>query len=230
MIKVVLVDDHELVRSGLQQLLETDGNIQVIGEAGCGVDGVQVVRNLKPDVVVLDVNLPDISGLEVTHRLVSQNQSVKIMVVSAVSHDLFPFKLLDAGALSYLTKNATREELIQALKITYAGKSFICQTVANRLIFSQMGHRSYKKHFSDLSDREMEVMLMVIRGIEVKKIAKKLRLSSKTVHTYRSRIFQKLNVDSDMSLLLLAIKQGIVILDEMETSGPAGVLRLKPVL
>ncbi len=215
MIKVVLIDDHELVRSGLRQLLETEGNIQVIGEAGSGVDGVQVVRSLKPDVVVLDVNLPDISGLEVTHRLLTQDSSMKIAVVSAVSHDLFPFKLLDAGALSYLTKNATRDEFVQALKTTHAGKSFIYPAVANRLIFSKIGVRSYKKHFSDLSDREMEVMLMVIRGVEVKKIAQKLHLSNKTVHSYRSRIFQKLNVDSDMSLLLLAIKHGVVTLDEM---------------
>lgn len=216
MIKVVLIDDHELVRSGFRQMLETDGNIEVIGETSTGIEGVQIVRNTKPDVVVLDVNLPDISGLEVTHRLLSHDQSVKIIVVSAVSHDLFPFKLLDAGALSYLTKNATREEFIHALKATYSGKPYICQTVANRLIFSQMKHRSYKKHFSDLSDREMEVMLMVIQGIEVKKIAQKLHLSSKTVHSYRSRIFQKLNVDSDMNLLLIAIKQGVIILDEIE--------------
>lgn len=216
MINVVLIEDHELVRSGLKQMLETDASIRVVGETGTGVEGVQLVRHLKPDVVLLDVNLPDISGLEVTHRLLSHKEPIKIMVVSAASHDLYPFKLLDAGALSYVTKNASKEELIQALKMTYTGQSFVSQKVANRMIFSKVGPQSHKKHFSDLSDREMEVMMMVIHHIKVKKIAEKLHLSSKTVHSYRDRIFQKLHVDSDMSLMLLAIKEGIVKLDEMD--------------
>lgn len=216
MIKVVLIDDHELVRSGLKQMLETDASIQVIGEASMGMEGVQLVHHLKPDVVVLDVNLPDISGLEVTHRLLSHQEPIKILVVSAVSQDLFPFKLLDAGALSYITKNASREEFIQAVKTTYINQSFISQKVANRMIFSQVGPRSQKKGFSDLSDRELEVMKMVIHRDKVKKIAEKLHLSTKTVHSYRDRIFQKLHVDSDMGLMLLAIKEGIVTLDEIE--------------
>lgn len=216
MIKVVLIDDHELVRSGLRQMLEADSTIQVIGETGTGAEGVQLVRSIKPDVVILDVNLPDISGLEVTNRLLAYQDSAKVLIVSAVNNDLFPFKLLEAGALGYLTKNASAEELLKALKSVYAGQRYISPAIANRLVFSKLNSQAKRGDFSELSDRETEVMMMVIHGFEVKKIAQKLHLSSKTVHSYRSRIFQKLNVKSDMGLMLVAIKQGIVSLDEAE--------------
>lgn len=218
MIKTVLIDDHELVRTGLRHMLKTDADIQVIGEAATGIEGIQVVRKLKPDVIVLDINLPDISGLEVTNRLLGREdeEPVKILVVSGMNYDLYAFKLLEAGALSYLTKNASSKELIQALKSTYAGQRFISPVVTAHLAFSEIGICSQKKNFLDLSDRELEVMMMVIRGVEVKEIGKKLNLSSKTVHTYRGRIFKKLHVDSDASLVILAIKEGIVTLDEME--------------
>lgn len=217
MIKVVLIDDHDLVRSGLRQMLETDSGIEVVGEAGTGAEGIQLVRTLKPikpDVVVLDVNLPDITGLEVTHRLLSHQEDIKILIVSGITNDLLPFKLLDAGALSYLTKNASREELIHALKTTYAGQRFVTPAVASRLVFSKLDAK--KGGFSDLTDRETEVMMMIIRSIDVKKIAEKLHLSTKTVHSYRNRIFQKLNVKNDMGLMLLSIKEGIVALEETE--------------
>ena len=125
MIKVVLIEDHKLVRSGLKQMLETDASIRVVGEANTGVDGIQSVISLKPDVVILDINLPDISGLEVTHRLLSQQKSIKIMVISGVGHDIYPLKLLDAGVLSYLTKESSKEELIQA-RNNYLRRTKLC--------------------------------------------------------------------------------------------------------
>lgn len=214
MIKVVVVDDHDLVRSGMRQMLQTDPGIQVIGEAGSGNEGIQLIRSLKPDVIILDVNLPDISGLEVTRRLLSYPEPVKILVVSSVTNDLFPFKLLDEGALSYLTKNASQEELLNAVKDTFAGKRVVSPTIANRLIFSKLGTK--KGDFSDLSAREAEVMRMVIHNVKPKEIAQKLHLSSKTVHSYRTRIFQKLHVKNDMGLLLLAIRRGVVGLDDAD--------------
>lgn len=216
MIKVVLIDDHDLVRSGLRQMLETDSTVKVVGEAGTGAEGIQLVRSLAPDVVILDIKLPDISGLEVTNRLLSYQTSTKILIVSAVTSDLFPFKLLEAGAQGYLTKNASAEELLRALKSVHAGQRYVSPAIANRLVFSKLNAHSKQGDFSELSDRETEVMMMVINGFEVKKIAQKLHLSSKTVHSYRSRIFQKLQVKSDMGLMLAAIKQGIVSLDETE--------------
>ncbi len=212
MIKIVLIDDHELVRSGLRNMLEADTSIKVVGETGAGAEGVQIVQNLKPDVVSLDIQLPDISGLEVTHKLLSHDRGIKILIISAVSHDLFPFRLLEAGALGYLTKNAPQHELIQAVKLVYAGQRFVSPAIAQKLVVSKLKPQA-TNHFSDLSDREMEVMSMVIRGFSVKKIAQKLHVSTSTVHSYRSRIFQKLNIKNDMGLMLLAIKEGIVTLD-----------------
>lgn len=216
MIQVVLIDDHELVRSGLKEMLEKDASIRVIGEADNGVEGIRLVRSLKPDVVILDVNLPDISGLEVTRRLLSSSQSVKILVVSAVTDDLFPFKLLDEGASSYLTKNASRTEFFKAVKDTYAGKRVITPAVAQRFFFSKIGTK--KGSFSDLSPRETEVMRMVIHNVRTKEIAEKLHVKPHTVYSYRSRIFQKLRVKNAMDLQLLAIRQGVVGLHEADPS------------
>ena len=213
MIKVVLIDDHFLVRAGFRQMIEAEQTIQVIGEAGTGAEGIQLVRASKPDAVVLDVKLPDISGLEVTHKLLSHDPHLKILIVSALTNDLFPFRLLEAGALGYLTKNASQEELVRAIKTISNNQRYISPEIAQQLALAKLAPNA-PGDFSDLSDRETEVMFMVIRGIEVKEIAKKLHLSSKTVHSYRSRIFEKLHVKNDTALTLLAIKNGIVTIEE----------------
>ncbi|MBS0350405.1 MAG: response regulator [Proteobacteria bacterium] len=217
MINLVLIEDHELVRSGFRQILETDANIQVVGESGSGVEGIQLVRTLKPDIVLLDVYLPDISGLEVTRRLLAREKSIKIMIVSGAGHDSFPFKLLDAGALSYLTKNTPQEEFIRAVKATYAGKSYISQTVSSHIVLSQLGFRSQKKH-PNLSNRQLEVLLMLMRDIPVEEIAQKLHMSIKTVHSNRYRMWEKFNVKSDIGVMTIAIKKGIVTLVDIEQS------------
>lgn len=214
MIKLVLIDDHFLVRAGFRQMIEVEKNLQVVGEAGTGLEGVQLVRTVKPDVVVLDIKLPDISGLEVTHKLLSHAPSPKILIVSAMINDLFPFRILEAGAHGYLTKNASQEELIQAIKAVYTNHRFISTEVAHKLALARLT-TNLPVNFSSLSDRETEVMLMVIHRIPVKEIAEKLHLSAKTVHSYRSRIFEKLHVKNDTALTLLAIKHGIVAMEEV---------------
>lgn len=213
MIRVVLIDDHFLVRSGFRQIIEAEKSIQVVGEAGTGLEGIQLVRAVKPDVVVLDIKLPDISGLEVTRKLLLHEPCPKILIVSALDNDSFPLRLLEAGAQGYLTKNGTQEELVHAIKTVYNDQRFISPEIAQQLALSKLSPNA-PGEFANLSDRETEVMLMVIRGCEVKDIAKKLHLSVKTVHSYRSRIFEKLNVKNDTTLTLLAIKQGILNIDE----------------
>lgn len=215
MIKVVLIDDHFLVRAGFRQMIEMDNDIKVVGEAGAGIEGVQLVRNVKPDIVLLDIKLPDISGLEVTHKILSHEPAPKILIVSAMINDLFPFRILEAGAHGYLTKNATQAELINAIKTVFSNQRYISAEVAHKLALARLT-ANMPVNFSSLSDRETEVMLMVIRQIPVKEIARKLHLSAKTVHSYRSRIFEKLHVKNDTSLTLLAIKQGIVGIEEVE--------------
>lgn len=213
MIKVILIDDHFLVRTGFRQMIEVENSIKVIGEAGTGLEGIQLVRNSNPDVVILDIKLPDISGLEVTNKLLAHETHPKILVVSAMMNDLFPFRLLEAGAHGFLTKNASQEELVRAIKLVYNNQRFISPEIAQQLALVKITPNALG-NFSQLSDRETEVMFMVVRGFEVKDIAKQLHVSTKTVHSYRSRIFEKLNVKSDTALTLLAIKQGIVTIEE----------------
>lgn len=213
MIKVILIDDHFLVRTGFRQMIEVENSIKVIGEAGTGLEGIQLVRNSNPDVVILDIKLPDISGLEVTNKLLAHETHPKILVVSAMMNDLFPFRLLEAGAHGFLTKNASQEELVRAIKSVYNNQRFISPEIAQQLALVKITPNALG-NFSQLSDRETEVMFMVVRGFEVKDIAKQLHVSTKTVHSYRSRIFEKLSVKSDTALTLLAIKQGIVTIEE----------------
>ncbi|MBS0351203.1 MAG: response regulator [Proteobacteria bacterium] len=215
MIKVVLVDDHFLVRAGFKQMIETDSNMQIVGEAGTGLEGLDMIKTIRPDVVVLDIKLPDISGLEVTNKLLAREAPPKILVVSAMSNDLFPFRILEAGAHGYLTKNASQQELIDAIKKVHENKRFISQEVAQHLALVRLDP-NYVSDFNSLSDRETEVMMMVIHRVPIKEIAKKLHLSSKTVHSYRSRIFEKLRVKSDTALTLAAIKEGIVAIEELD--------------
>ena len=213
MIKVVLIDEHALVRAGFRQMVEIENDIQIIGEAGTGTEGIQLVRDVHSDIVILDIKLPDISGLEVTRQLLTQQMGIKILIVSAINNDSFILRLLDAGARGYLTKNVGRDELVRAIKAVYSGQRFISPEIAYRLALTKLAPDS-ARDFSMLSDRETEVMYMVIRGFGVKVIAKKLNVNAKTVHSYRSRIFEKLQIKSATALTLLAIKQGVISLEE----------------
>ncbi len=215
MIKVLLIDDHSLVRSGIRQMLEDIPEINIIGEAQNGFEGIQLTRELKPNVVILDFKLPDITGLEATSRLVRNDPEIKVLVVTAAINDLFPFRILEAGACGYLTKSCSKEELVNAIKTVYNGQHIISPEIARRLAFAKIDNRLLAE-FDRLTDREMEVMIMMIRGVEVNEIALRLFLSIKTVHSYRSRIFEKLNLENEVALTFYAIKKGLITLEDTE--------------
>ena len=214
MITVILIDDHTIVRSGIRQMLEDVKGIQVIGEAGTGNEGVQLVRELHPQIVVLDFKLPDITGLEVTNRLLRMDPHLKILVVSSAINDLFPFRILEAGAHGYLIKDASKEELVRAVKAVSSGQRVISPSIASRLALAKIDERKSSSTFNELSDREMEVLMMVIRGAMVNEIASRLFLSPKTIQSYRSRLFEKLKVENNVALTLLAIREGLITIDE----------------
>ena len=213
MIKAILVEDHELVRAGIREMLEGAKGIQIVEEAATGNEGINLVRDLHPNVVVLDFRLPDITGLEVTSKMLRIDSELKILIVTSATNDLVPFRLLEAGAQGYLTKDATKDELIRSIKAVNAGQRIISPEIASRLALSKINFKT-NAAFNSLSDREMEVMMMVIKGVLVKDIADKLYLSPKTVHSYRSRIFDKLNVKNDVALTILALRHGIISIDE----------------
>lgn len=194
-------------------MLKGSKQIRILGEAATGQQGIQIVKDLYPEVVVLDLKLPDISGLEVARQLFQIDPNIKILVLTAVTNDLFPFRLLEMGVLGYISKDCSQNELIAAIKAVAARQRVITPKIANRLALSKINFKS-DSMFDSLSEREMEVMLMVICGVSISDIARKLGLSSKTIHSYRSRVFEKLNVKNDVGLTLLMAQKKLLELKE----------------
>jgi two-component system, NarL family, invasion response regulator UvrY len=216
MIQVILIDDHALVRAGIRQLLQKAQGINVIGEAGSGEEGVKLTRELHPNVVLLDFKLPDITGLEVIARLLRIDPHLKIIMLSSAINDLFPLRSLDAGARGYLTKNATKEELIRGIYAVAAGQKVISPLIASRLALAKIDDK-IPASYASLGNKEFEVMMMTIRGVPIKEIADRLHINHKTIHSYRCRIFEKLQVNNDVDLTLLAIREGLITAEEAES-------------
>jgi len=214
LIKIILVDDHQLVRMGIQHMLADAKGIKVVGEAPTGKEALQLVRNIPVDLVLLDLKLPDLSGLEVARRLLAHNPDIKILVVTSAVNDLFPFRLLEAGVRGYITKEASKEELIDSIKKVAVGQRVISPRVATNLALAKTSTNGTNS-FDKLSNKEMEVLLMIVRGVEVKEIAASMHLSPKTVNSYRYRIFDKMDVRNDIELTLKAIQHGVIEIEEV---------------
>ena len=215
MINVLLVDDHDLVRAGIRKILDDVSGIKVVGEANSGEEAVKVARKLRPHVVLMDVKMPGIGGFEATRKLVRIDPDMKVLVLTICDNELYPARLLQAGAAGYITKGASMEEMVRAIKAIHAGQRYISSEIANRLAFRHVADKE-ESLFDLLSERELQVMMMITRGTNVQIIAESLHLSAKTVNSYRYRIFKKLKVKNDVELTLLAIKNGIVDSEAIE--------------
>ena len=202
MIQVFVVDDHPLVRMGLRWVLESQEDIRVIGEAGSGIEAVAVVPHLNPDVVLCDFRLPDWDGLEVVRRLLRQNGSQRILVVSVVDSGPVPRQLLAAGALGYVSKARDGNVVVRAVREVAAGRRFLDDALAGKILFGA-------SPFDRLSARELEVALMIIQGQSNKEIAQMLAIATPTVRTLRSRMLAKLGVRGEVALVRLAIDCGL---------------------
>ena len=209
MIKVLVVDDHDLVRSGISRLLGDAREINVVGEAASGEDAIRLTRELNPDVVLMDIRMPGIGGLEATRKLVRLNPDIKVIAVTACDDDPYASRLLQAGAAGYMTKGAEVDEMVRAILKVRSGQRYISPEIAQKMALRpyEAGHES---PFEVLSDREMQITIMVVNCHKVQEISDKLCLSPKTVNSYRYRIFEKLNIESDVELTHLAMKHGIV--------------------
>lgn len=211
MISVMLVDDHELVRSGVRRLLDDTPGIRVVEEAASGEDALARITEVHPDVLLMDVNMPGIGGLEATRKLLQMDPALRIIVCTVHAEEPFPTRLMEAGAVGYLTKDCGIEEIVTAIRAVFSGERYICTSVARHLALSSLpGGAASNTPFDRLSQREMQVMLMVTQGHNVQAISDKLCLSPKTVSTYRHRLFEKLGVLNDIELLRLAIRHGMV--------------------
>jgi two-component system invasion response regulator UvrY len=209
LITILIVDDHELVRAGIRSLLSSVNGLKVIGEASTGEEAVKIAREKHPNVVLMDVRMPGIGGLEATRKLLRADPDIKVIALTVCGEEPFPSKLLQAGAAGYLTKGSALDEMVQAIHSVYHGKRYISPEVAQQLALKHLSDEKVSP-FETLSERELQVMLMITSGQKVQEISDKLCLSPKTVNSYRYRLFDKLNVHSDVELTHLAIRHGIL--------------------
>lgn len=208
MITIVLIDDHELVRTGFRMILQRQSDIEVCGEAGTAEEGLQLIKSLSPKVAMVDVHMPGMSGIELTERVVRAKLATHIVIVSVVDDARFPKRLLDAGALGYLTKGCTAEELLSAVRQVAKGRRYLAPTVAQQLALSTLDGNG--SPFEALSIRELEVAMMLVRGKPVNVIGEQLNLSPKTVSTYKQRLMEKLQVDHVIGLAHLMTIHGLL--------------------
>lgn len=209
MIKVLVVDDHELVRTGICRMLADTPEIDVVGQAESGEMAIDIARREHPDVVLLDVNMPGIGGVETTRRLLQCVDGVRVLAVSGLAEEPYPSLLLKAGAKGYITKGAPMAEMVRAIRKVMQGGKYFSADIAEQIASSYLSEQA-QSPFDLLSEREMQVAMMVVNCVSAQEIADRLFVSVKTVNTYRYRIFEKLNVDSDVKLTHLAIRYGLI--------------------
>ncbi len=208
---VLLVDDHAMFRAGIKALLEADGRMTVVGEASTGDEAVDRARELKPDVVVMDLSMPGSNGLEATRRIVALGLDTKVLVLTVHAEEEYLVPVVDAGASGYLTKTSADTELLEAIKVVARGLVFLPPKATTLLLkrYKQAeGEEGAGLH--DLSAREQEVMALTAEGFSSREIGKKLFISPKTVDTYRSRIMEKLGLNHRSELVRFALRVGLL--------------------
>jgi DNA-binding NarL/FixJ family response regulator len=209
MIRLLIADDHKLFRIGLQKMLREARDIKIVGEARSGEEAVTMARELSPNIVLMDICMPGIGGLEATRRITQRDTGIRVVVLTGFEDSPYPLQALKAGAAGYLTKKVGADELVKAIKRVFLGKRYLSGEIAQQLAVTNFEEENHDP-FGQLSSREMQIMLMVVNCQKVKEISSNLHLSPKTVNSYRYRIFEKLNVGSDVELALMAVRYGVV--------------------
>ncbi|HET8763645.1 MAG TPA: response regulator [Rhodanobacter sp.] len=208
MIQIAVVDDHELVRTGFRMILEREPDLKVCGEANNAEDGLRLIRKLKPEVAVVDVHMPGMSGIELTERVCRAELPTHIVVVTVVDDGRFPKRLLEVGATGYLTKGCSADELVTAVRHAAIGRRYLAPAVAQQLALAAIDGTG--SPFDALSGRELEVAMMLVRGKPLTLIGEQLNLSPKTVSTYKQRLMEKLRVEHVLGLAHLMTLHGLV--------------------
>ena len=210
MIQILVADDHDLVRMGIVRMLSDIPEFTVVGEAKSGEEALSLARELNPDIVLMDVQMPGIGGLEATKKVVAMCGKTKVIAVTGLSDDLFAEKLMQAGASGYVTKGAGFDEIVSAVKLVSSGRPFISPAIAQKIALKNCGGKVEESPFERLSSRELQTAISITNGKKVTDIADAFCVSPKTVNSYRYRIFEKLNIQSDVELALLAVKYQIL--------------------
>lgn len=225
-IRVMLADDHVLVREGTRRLLEAEPDIEVIAEAGDGISAVEQAVASQPDVLIIDVAMPGMSGIEATRHIKQQLPKVAVLALTAYDDDQYVLALLNAGAAGFLLKDVRGQELVTAVRSVHRGEAVLQPAIAVRALRQAVSHRSPTVSMPPLSDREMEVLREAARGLPNKDIARRLNLSVRTIHTHLGNIFAKLGVGSRTEAVLLALRRGWIALDDTEHPDLTGVVTL----
>jgi len=209
MVDVVVADDHRLVRQGLRSIFREAPDIQVVAEAATGEQVLEIAREQPPDVVLMDLQMPGMGGIEATRRLHKLNRRIRVIVLTVYDAGPYPHQALRAGGMGFLDKGCDKEEVIDAVRTVHLGRRYIRPEIAQQVALSQLDG-SGENPFEGLTQREFEVLMRVLNGQSGTAIAEALCLSPKTVSTYRSRLFEHLGVGSDAELVRLAIDYGMV--------------------
>ena len=209
MIRVLLVDDHDLVRAGLTNLLSGRRDIEVVGQAGDGAEALRLVASAKPDVVLMDISMPGVGGIEATKAIRRKWPAVQVIALTGVAEGRAPNLMIEAGALGFLEKTTDVEEIARAVRTVAQGKPYVCQAVATKMVFMRQ-QPDHGSPFDSLSPREYEIMRLMIEGERQEAICRRLNLSPSTVSTHRSRILRKIGVNSEARLVIEAIRHGVI--------------------
>lgn len=210
-IKILLADDHALIRTGIRNLLEGNTEFQIIGEASDGEEALQKTKSLLPDVVIIDISMPKISGIEATKQIADRFPATKVLVLTMHENAEYVYQIFKAGAVGYLLKNAGKEELVDAIRAVSQGRKYIGRNVPELMISEYMkkaAERNGAKEEAILTNRESEILELIAQGLNNQQIADRLFISPRTVDTHRTNIMQKLNVHDAVNLVRYALEHG----------------------
>ncbi len=215
-IKVLLAEDHTIVRKGIRSLLAEASHIEVVGEAENGREAVEKVESLQPDIVLMDITMPHLNGLEATRQIVKQFPDVKVLILTMYTNEAYIFQVLQAGAGGYLVKQSAPAELLSAIEAVYRGDTFLSPAISRKIVDQYLEHgqgTAVRSRFDDLTSREREILQLITEGYSNKDIAEKLFISVKTVGVHRNNLMEKLDIHNTTELVKYALRKGIITLD-----------------
>ena len=208
MIKVIIIAGQEIIRHGMSTLLKCDSSVHIMDATSNGHDAIKQVSIEPPDIILMDIQLPNMDALELIKRLLRNDENIKIIVLSEHEDDSYLSRLFQVGISGYITKRASKDEIIHAVKSVHNGQKHVSQHMAKKIAFRKTSEQSCP--FESLSDREMQITRMITTGQRVADISKLLCISTKTVNSYRYRVFEKLAIDGDVALTHMALKHGLI--------------------
>lgn len=217
-IRVLLAEDHVVVREGTRELVQREQDMEVVGEAGDGEEAIELTAKLQPDVVIMDIAMPKLNGIEATKQIKAHHPATIVLILTAYDTDQYIFALLEAGAAGYLLKNVRGRKLIDAIRAVYAGESVLSPAIARKVLerfMPSVSKRNEERANESLSEREMEVLKLAARGISNKDIARELFLSVRTVQAHLGNIFNKLSVGSRTEAILHGLRRGWFTLEDL---------------